>query len=305
MEIIRIGLKDCIELEPLAACIGYFDGLHLGHMQLIKETLNCAHDKKIKSACITFEPDPWCILKEMTDVEHITSMEDRINIARQFDLDYWIILEFTKDLASLEPKLFEEFLSKMNIQTLICGFDYSYGYKGKGNVETLKKQQFFDVICVDEVLYDHQKVSSTRIEKCIQSGDIKEAMILLGRPYALKGKVINGRSQGSSIGFPTANIRLSYSYVIPKNGVYIGYAVVNHHHYRCMLNIGHNPTFNYQKNLSIEANLLDFDEDIYNKEIEIVFIERIRDEIKFESKEKLIDQLKIDVKKAAALHKPF
>lgn len=301
MKVIRMDLNEIEQLEDLAACIGYFDGMHVGHMRLIEKTLEQADKKGLKSACITFDPDPWCVIKQMKDIAHITSMEERIEIGRQCGLDYWIILSFTKQLASLSYRDFEKMLDQMNVKVLICGFDYSYGYKGEGNVETLRKQSYFDVIEVEEVTYEDEKISSSRIEKTIQKGDMRTTTHLLGRPYSIKGTVAEGRSLGHTIGFPTANLKMKHHSILPLVGVYIGYAYVEGRHYKCMINVGHNPTFNYKEDIAVEAYLVDFDQKIYGDEMELIFIERIRDEKRFASKEELVEQLKCDVLKAKAL----
>lgn len=298
MEIINIDLDNIQTLEPMSACIGYFDGMHIGHMQLIQETIIQANIKQLKSACITFHPDPWCVIKNIQNISHISSMEERIEIGKENGLDYWIILPFTSELSKMSVNEFEQLLKQMNIQSLICGFDFSYGFKGQGNVQTLEKQSYFDVVVVDEITYKNEKISSTRIEKEITNGNMEEVYHLLGRHYSIQGSVIDGRKLGKTIGFPTANIRCKYQSILPKIGVYIGFVNVDGNIYKCMINIGHNPTFNYQNNLSIEVYICDFNKEIYGKEITITFHKRIRDEKKFHSKEELIEQLKIDVQKA-------
>lgn len=301
MKVVHVELNQFYELEENAACIGYFDGMHKGHLELVNQAIKRAKELNIKSACITFEPDPWVVIKKIENIPHITSMEERIEIGKQCGLDYWIIVSFTKELASLSCEAFEKMLASMNVKSLICGFDYTYGEKGKGNVDSLKKQKMFEVVEVDAVLYKNEKISSTRIEANIEKGDMKEVLHLLGRPYTLKGTVKKGSSLGKTIGFPTANLLMKHHYVMPHDGVYIGYAYVKNKHYKCMMNVGHNPTFNYQENISIEAFLLDFNDNLYDDEIELIFIEKIRDEKKFSSKEELIQQLNIDVLKAKQL----
>ena len=295
MEIYHIDIHHLPNLNASAACIGYFDGMHIGHMKLVSEMMNEANKQKLKKALITFHPDPWVVLKNEKDIPHITSMEERIEIGKSLELDYWIILPFTKELSQMNTQKFEEMLYNLNVKSLICGFDYSYGYKGQGNIQTLRKQSYFDVIEVNSVTYRNEKISSTRIEKEIKNGNIHNIKPLLGRYYSIKGNVIKGSHLGNTIGFPTANITPTYHSIIPKAGVYIGLVKINGQTYKSMINIGHNPTFNYQDHLSIEAHILDFDSIIYNQEIEVTFIERIRDEIKFNSKEALIKQLNIDL----------
>ena len=301
MKLINVNLNELPILESSSACIGYFDGMHVGHMKLVLEMVNEAYKKNLKKALITFHPDPWVILKNKENIPHITSMEERIEIGQSLGLDYFIIIPFTKELSQMSNIEFEKMLSNLNIKTLICGFDYSYGYKGSGNIHTLKKQTYFDVIEVEAVKYNDEKISSTRIETSLENGNVHEMINLLGRYYSIVGNVINGKSLGKTIGFPTANIKLKYNSILPKVGVYIGYANIKNKTYRCMINIGNNPTFNYTDQLSIETHILDFDDNIYNQEIKVVFVERIRDEKKFNSKDELIHQLNIDIEKAKKL----
>ncbi|MCF0115472.1 MAG: bifunctional riboflavin kinase/FMN adenylyltransferase, partial [Erysipelotrichaceae bacterium] len=153
----------------------------------------------------------------------------------------------------------------------------------------------FEVNIIDCVAEDALKIRSTRITELIQSGRIKKANSLLGYDYTIDGEVIHGKGKGHSMGFPTANIALNKEYIVPKQGVYAGYVELEDKPYKAMINIGHNPTFNYRNELSIEAYILDFDQDIYTSKVKVAFVYYLRDEEKFESKEALIEQLKKDV----------
>lgn len=301
MKIFRIALNDTFSFDEMCACIGYFDGMHVGHAALVKKTLKIAKERNMKSACITFDPDPWTIIKGIEELSHITSMEERISLGEQMGLDYWIIVSFTRELANMSTDDFEKMLASMNIKALICGFDYTYGSFGKGNVTTLKKQSYFDVFEVEAVTLYGDKISSTRIENEIEKGNMGLVSELLGRYYTVCGIVISGKSIGHSYGYPTANVKLSQLYVMPAKGVYIGYAIVRGNKYKCMINFGHNPSFNYKEELSVEAFLLDFNENIYDEKICLELVEKIRDEVKFSGKEELVQQLNLDILKAQQL----
>lgn len=300
----RIRYDETIDTkEDLCACIGYFDGMHKGHMQLVSKTLEIAKLHNMKSALITFDPDPWVVLKGINPA-HITSMDERIAIGESFGLDEWIIVDFSRGLSQLSYEAFEdEILVKLHVKHLICGFDYSYGYKGSGNTTTLIESNKFDVHVIEPVEYNNEKISSTRIENEIKNGNVDKVTTLLGRPYSIKGTIIKGSAIGRTIGFPTANIQLKYDSLIPKKGVYIGYTLVDGKNIRSMMNIGHNPSINFQQELRIESHLLDFNEDLYGKEVEVIFIKRIRDEQRFNNKEELINQMKKDVLEASRLPK--
>lgn len=299
----KVELKQKWESEPaICACIGYFDGLHIGHRALIDKTLEKAKEKKCSSALITFDPDPWVVLKGEENIPHLTSMEERIEIGESLGIDYWIILSFSKVMAGLPPQQFiDEILVPLNIQTLVCGFDFSFGAFGKGNFEYLKEHAPFETCKIDKVLFQDEKISSTRIEEAIRNGNVDLANKMLGRSYRLTGKVIHGNHLGHDIGFPTANLDLIHEYVLPQRGVYAGWCTVDGFDYPAIINLGHNPTFNMRKHLSIEVHLLNFDQDIYGEMVSLEFAAHLRDEICFQSKEELICQLNKDKETAFIL----
>jgi len=285
--------------EPFAACIGYFDGLHLGHLELINKTIQTAADRKILSAVITFDPDPWVVLKNIPNPQHLTTMQDRILLAEEMGIDYWIAIHFDRQLADLSSFEFvTKILLKMPLKALICGFDFNYGKMGKGNIASMINESAgaFDVIEIPEVTYEDSKISSTRIFECLKNGDVELAAKLLARPYQLKGVVVGGKQIGRKIGFPTANLQLDQEYAIPRIGVYAGKVSVDGSWYKAMISIGKNPTVSEDNELTIEANILDFDQILYGKTVQFSFCSYIRDEMKFSRFEDLIDQIRQDEK---------
>jgi len=287
------------DLEPFAACIGYFDGLHLGHLELINKTIQSAADRKILSAVITFDPDPWVVLKNIPNPQHLTTMQDRILLAEELGIDYWIAIHFDRQLADLTSNEFvDKILLKMPLKALICGFDFNYGKMGKGNITSMIKEAdgAFDVIEIPEVTFENSKISSTRIFECLKTGDVELATKLLARPYLLKGVVVGGKQIGRKIGFPTANLQLDQEYAIPRIGVYAGKVSVDGTWYKAMISIGKNPTVSEDNELTIEANILDFDQILYGKTVQFAFLSYIRDEMKFSRFEYLIDQIRQDEK---------
>lgn len=293
--VLSLDYKDKI-LEPIVACIGYFDGFHIGHMALINQVKSQAKQDQAKTAVISFHPDPWLVVKNQKNMTHLTTLSDRKELAQAAGIDYWIIIQFTKELSTLSPKQFvDEMLCELPLTTLVAGFDFRFGYKGEGDAAFLQANyQCFDTIVVDQVSDDHNKISTTRISVAISQGDVDEAMRLLGRAYSIKGIVVHGQKKGREIGFPTANVDCSVEYLIPQPGVYIGAATIKDRTFQAMINVGHNPTFNTKNNLSVEAHLLDFDQEIYGQEIRVHFYKRIRDEMKFDSIQELIDQMNED-----------
>lgn len=282
--------------ESITACIGYFDGLHIGHQKLIEKVLNISKHTNTKSALITFDPDPWVVIKGLTDIPHITPMKHRMRIAEKMGIEYWIILDFSKEMADLSPEEFiEKILKPLHLHTLVCGFDFTYGRKGEGSIEELKAQSDFQVAVIDEVSSEHKKISSTRIEQLLMEGKMEKAASFMGRWYDIEGVVKGGSHVGHKQGFPTANLHLLNAYVIPKKGVYIGGVKVKEKWHKAMINVGNNPTYNYKDRISIEAHILDFDETIYDEYVTFRFLSYIRDEHKFENTQALIDQLNKDL----------
>lgn len=297
MRIIQFKLdKPFISKNPIIACIGYFDGLHLGHKKLVDKTLELASKNNLESALITFSPDPWEVIKKEKKLHHITSMKQRINRAASLGIKNIIILNFTPEMASLSPDEFvTKILKPLNINTLICGFDFHFGYKGQGDIQYLQKQDEMKIEVIECVLMDNEKISSSRIEQLLLNGSVNKANRLLGYHYQVEGTIIHGHKQGRTIGFPTANIALDEDFIIPSPGVYAGYIKVYNKWYKAMINIGHNPTFNLSIPISIEAYILDFNLEIYGKRVVLEFDHFIRSEKKFNNKSNLALQLEQDV----------
>ena len=280
---------------PVVACIGYFDGLHKGHMALVENTIAKAKKLNAESVLITFDPDPWVIIKQVVDVQHLTTMKQRQKLAEKAGLDHFVVLEFTKEMSSLTESQFVELLCRnLNLKAMICGFDFHYGLRGSGDAKTLATHGF-EVVCVESVNDEKGKISSTRICECIDEGDMEQAAELLGYSYTIEGEVVHGNAQGTGIGFPTANIMADSEFIIPARGVYVGSVELEGSSYPAMINIGYNPTFNKRRLLSMEAHLLDFHQDIYGCRVAVAFHRMIRSEKRFNSIDELIAQLKQDV----------
>lgn len=303
-------IKDHRELfrteSSLAACIGYFDGVHLGHQTLIDKTVKLAKEKGIKSALITFDPDPWTIINNRNKVNHITPMKEKVRLLSQTGLDELIIVSFTKDLSKLSPQDFiEQILIPLNVHDLIAGEDFKFGFKGAGNVDYLKEHAsvFFKTHVLEFKEDESKKIGSTAITQAILQGDLEKVEAMLGRPYTIAGYVMQGNREGTRIGYPTANLEITDEYIIPKQGVYAGYVEVKGKKYKSVLNIGFNPTFNQSDRLSIETHILDFNQNIYGELLKQSFIRRLRDELKFDTVEELIAQMAKDETKAREILK--
>ena len=292
MRIVNVKLGEIRKQKnPVVACIGYFDGMHKGHQALVNATLEKAKELGVESGLITFDPDPWVTLRDAKDVKHITPLQQRINIAVELGIKNIFILNFTKEMAALSPVDFIKVLDSCNIKALICGFDYHYGQFGKGDIESLKRDADFEVIVIDAVSDSEGKISSTRITNLIEDGEVHKAEELLGYAYRVEGYVVHGNAKGRTIGYPTANVSVPSEYLEPKSGVYACFALIDGKKYKAMVNIGHNPTFNYTETMSLEAYILDFSGDLYDKRLKISFKYYLRPEKKF----KYIGNLKMQL----------
>ena len=275
--------------KPINLCLGFFDGLHIGHKFLI----NKAKQLNENVGVLTFVG----ALKNLTNKRDtkalLTSLEDRKEILQSMGVKYLFVAEFNLDIMNMSKDDFlEKMIKPLNVDTLVVGNDYTFGSKASGNVDYLRTK--FKVEVVDFVLEDGKKVSTSEIINYIKEGKILKANELLGRYYSIKGVVEHGLSNGSRLGFKTANIKPIDNYVFPKKGVYATYVKIEGKTYLSMTNIGNHPTIDRLDYESIEANIFDFEEDIYQKEVEVYFLEFMRDEKKFDSVQDLIAQLNHD-----------
>ncbi|MCB1193397.1 MAG: bifunctional riboflavin kinase/FAD synthetase [Leptospiraceae bacterium] len=279
--------------------LGNFDGIHPGHTALIQKAIKIARVKKIPSVVVTYFPNPSLIVgKPKVFPGYLLELEDRNHLIASYSPDYLLILEFTKEFSCITAFDFLKniLIGRLNAKHIVLGYDHHFGRNRKGNFEFLQKHSHifgYGVEKIEAIYYGEEKISSSAIRKYILEGNVSEANLLLGRNFFLKGSVIKGFQRGRQIGYPTANIQVANDVIIPATGVYAAMAKVEQSFYKAMVNIGHNPTFQNQA-LSIEGNLFDFEEDIYDKVIEYHFIKRIRDEIKFSSVNELVGQLRED-----------
>lgn len=283
------------DIDAFVACIGFFDGIHLGHQALLEKTLSIAKDNGLKSAMITFFPHPTTVLQHK-QVMYLTPTSLKQNLLEAYGLDYLIIVNFTTQFSKQSGMVFiEDVLCQLPLKHLIVGFDFRFGFQGKGDVHLLvHSQSCFSVSVIEQISDQFNKISSTLIKSLIANGEVELAHQYLTRPHQVKGHVIKGNQRGRTIGYPTANIDVFDDVVIPTKGVYIANVMIDSIIYHSMVNIGHNPTFNAKHNVSIEAYILDFSETIYGKMITIHFLKRIRDEKKFNTIQELIAQLDRD-----------
>lgn len=296
MEVIKITGPVTTNLEPSVVALGFFDGMHLGHLALLEEVISQGEKSGLKTALMTFDVQPKTFLAKQRE-EYLTSVGDKIAFGKSLGLDYFIVLEFNDQLKNCSPLDFvETYLRPLNFKHVVCGFDYTFGKKGLGNSHTLEQfLHLFSLSVVAKKEYDHHKIASSQIRQLLKKGRIEQANNLLGRPYKVTGKVVYGKQLGKQIGFPTANIDYG-NYLIPKRGVYAVNIIVAKKTYLAMANVGLNPTVETLDKLVLEVNIFDFATDIYDQHVEVEFLKYVREEIKFDSLDQLIDQLKADRK---------
>lgn len=277
--------------------LGSFDGLHSGHLSLVKKTVQVAKEKNGKSMVFTYKNHPKTLVKPESAPKLIMDLETKLKYLEEENVDIVVLRSFTKEFMSVSAEDFIKLLCvDYNVKGIIVGFNFRFGYKNLGDVKLLEDLQGkygYKLYVMDPYTYNGDIISSTRIRKSILEGDVKEASKMLSKPYLIKGKVIHGKKLGRTIGFPTANLEFDSKIIIPDKGVYYTNVEYNNKTYKGITSVGYNPTVNGQQ-LTIETYILDFDDTIYGQELKVYFIERIREEIKFNSLDELVKQIKKD-----------
>jgi len=282
--------------------VGIFDGVHLGHQAIFKQIKELAQNSDGESVVITFWPHPKTVVGvASSEISLINSLDEKINLVEEQGIDHFIILPFTKEFSQLSSEKFIEHYLFMilKIKGLVVGFDHKFGKDREGNFEVLTQyaQKYnFIIQKIDALSIGNVNISSTNIRNALVEGNIELANSYLSRNFSISGLVANGKKIGRDLGFPTANIEPDFANkLIPRDGVYAVQLSVQGFTYLGMLNIGHRPTIaqgNEAK--TIEVHIIDFEGDLYHQKIEISFYHRIRDELKFNSLDDLISQLKKD-----------
>ncbi|RIX51780.1 bifunctional riboflavin kinase/FAD synthetase [Paenibacillus nanensis] len=285
--------------KKLSIAIGFFDGVHRGHQNVIKAATAHAKQSDMRSAVLTFSPHPKEVLGQ-GDPHYrcLTPISSKTQLIEELGVDVVFVMKFDLSFASLSPGQFvSEVLRPLGVAHAAVGFDFTFGSKGSGTAEMLRELGGADIsVHIEEPLYeDGMKVSSTFTKESLESGDLAMANKLLGRPYEVTGTVVHGDGRGRTIGFPTANLDLDDPYVTPRLGVYAITAWIDGESFGGVLNHGKKPTFNNTEVVPVmEAHLFDFDRDIYGKEIRVQFQSFIRPEQKFGSVTELIAQIAAD-----------
>ena len=290
--------------RPLAATIGFFDGVHKGHRFLLNDLKHIAEKRGLLTAVITFPVHPRVVLHSDYQPELLNTCEEKIALLSQTDIDYVVMLDFDRSLAEMTAQVFIRDIlhNKLNVKTLLIGYDHRFGHLRTDGFDEYTK---YGAACGMEVIHavpyvdNGLTVSSSKVRNLLHSGDVTGANALLGYPYKLEGSVVEGNQIGRIIGFPTANICVADPHkLIPAFGAYAVWVTVEDNRYEGMLYIGTKPTVNEGIEKNIEVNIFDFSEDIYNKPITVEFTDYIRTDKRFDSLDELKNQLEKDRKKA-------
>lgn len=299
LKIIR-DLTDYQSRIPLALSLGMFDGVHLGHLSIINKLNEIAEKEHLESAILSFWPHPRKFLNPDDDVKMLNTLEEKLELLEKSGIKNIFLKTFDEEFRNLTGTEFCEkiLVNKLNVKHVIIGYDHTFGKNKSGNFELLKSlsnELGFQVNQLEAIQKNDLNISSTKIRIALSEGRINDANQMLGYNYPLTGKVIHGKKLGRTIGYPTANIEVPINKLLPKRGAYIVEVWIDNQFYKGMLSIGTNPTID-DKNQSLhtEVYILDFDQDIYDKEITIKFRDYLHDEIKFEGLEKLIERLDED-----------
>lgn len=294
-------------LENAVVTIGTFDGVHAGHNKIIQRLNDVAMETKGETVLLTFFPHPRMVLQpDDSDLKLITTMEERTLLLEKNGIHHLIVQPFSKEFSRISATEFvrDVLLSKIGMKTLVIGYDHHFGRNREGSYKELEEMASMYGFRLEEIskqVIDEVAVSSTKIRKALLLGDVEAANKLLGHDFTLRGEVIKGDRIGTSLGFPTANIKIRESYkLIPEDGIYAVMVEVDGELHKGMLYLGTRPTVDGKKHTS-EVNILDFNRDIYGKTITVFLKTRIRGDMHFENLEQLKEKMKEDLQNATKL----
>ncbi|WP_342512559.1 bifunctional riboflavin kinase/FAD synthetase [Sporosarcina sp. FSL K6-1522] len=309
MKIHKLHYPGNVEIEPVeqySLAIGFFDGLHKGHQAVIGGAKKKAEELGIRSAVMTFDPHPSHLFGGgKNKVSYITQYPEKARLLEAMGIDTLFIVTFDMALASLSPEKFVDiFIKDLGVQHVTAGFDFTFGSKGAGTMEQMAALSggTFGTTVIDKVTDNGEKVASTRIRQLLAEGNVEEAALLLDRPFRTVGTVVHGEKRGRLLGFPTANVQPADDTVLPANGVYAVRFTVDGEMLDGVCSVGVKPTF-HESGIPpiVEVNVMDFDGDLYGKEVAVDWIKHLRKEEKFDSVDDLIAQMVKDKQQAKEL----
>lgn len=302
------------EYKDVGLTIGVFDGVHYGHQKIIKGMVDSCKKKGMTSLVFTFEIHPRKILSSPMQ-SSLTTLNQKIDILADLGVEVVIISDFEQEIMNLEATKFVEYvlIDKLKMRQMWVGANYLFGKDRLGDIKLLQelsREKRFKLHIIEPVEFEDESISSTRIRKYLKQGDVRAANLLLGRHYTIVGTVIHGVKRGRILGYPTANIKWDEEMLLPEEGVYAVEIKMDDEDYKGIANlgyrptfVGYRPTFGEEKGLVFEVHILDFNEEIYSKELHISFVRRLRDEMQFKDSDSLIEQLKEDENNARQIFK--
>jgi len=280
-------------IPNMTICLGYFDGVHLGHQALIKKGASLGYPL----AVLTFDRNP----KPGREKQSLTPLKTKKILLENLHVDYLIVVQFNDHVKSLSPSQFLDYLYAMGTKQIVCGPDFTFGSEGKGNISTIQRDPRFKLYIVENLLINGKKISTRDIVANLDEGKLDQIPAFLGRPYIVEGLVGKGLGEGRKMGYPTANIVLDAPFYLPKNGVYITLIKIDHQTYYSLASLGFHPTVANLSHPTLEVFVLNFEANLYEKHVEVAFLHYLRPEQKFPSKEALIHQMNQDKAKALSL----
>ncbi len=294
------GFDKIDALKPSAITIGTYDGVHKGHRKVLSALSSLSRQHGLASLIITLSPHPRIVLNSDSNVKLIDTEQEKYEKFGALGIDFTVVIPFDKDFARMSYKAFVEDLlvKRLNIDFFVFGKDHRFGHKREGNLsalDALAKKHQFNIKYVHTFVQEGIDISSTKIRQALENGEVEKANMMLGQEFSLSALVVDGHKHGSCLGFPTANLFIDNPYkIIPAQGVYAVKVWHDGSCYKGMMNIGKNPTMKTDDKVSLEVHIFDFKKNIYNNILKVLFVKKIRDEIKFESPEALKAQLKKD-----------
>lgn len=296
--------------KDTAVTTGTFDGIHIGHKKILSRLNEMCHQQALRSVLLTFDPHPRKVLfPDDHGLQLLNTLDEKLELLEATGIDDVIVHPFTKEFSRTTAIYYvrDLLVQKLSMKKLVIGYDHQFGRNREGSIDQLREYAplyNFDVSEIPAQDIDDVSVSSTKIRKALLAGEVDRASSFLSYDYFVTGSVVEGKKRGAGLGFPTANIQMnSDTKLIPRMGVYAVKVLVDDVFYFGMLNIGHNPTFGSNSTRTMEVNIFDFNQNIYQKNIRVYFKARIRDEKKFNSPEELVSQLNMDKDQALKIVK--
>ena len=301
---VETELAEISPKKDMLLTVGVFDGVHLGHKYLLSQLKEQAREKDLLGGVITFRQHPRAVLSSRAELPYLTSLEEKVNLIKNEGIESVVTLSFTSELAQLSARQFVGLLEKyLRMRGLLIGADFVLGRNREGNADALRKlgqEMGFSVDVVPQFKVNGEVVSSTAIRDALTDGNVKKVISLAGRPFSLQGQVTKGSGRGSGLGFPTANLEIDSKRLLPADGVYATRAHIDGKTYPSVTNIGKNPTFGDNKR-TVETYLLNYQGDLYGRQLKIDIVERLRGEKRFDTVEELKQQMAADVKQGKAI----